>query len=247
MDSSCSADWPADCGDDVCALGHDEGLNYDRSACYVANNKYKPIVGCGAVCTPTIPPGCDCWGCCTVCVDNECVNIYTSPQVSPDCTEDTFLDPSKCYRCEQDEETVASCPSECDGGCGDGLCGDGETYATCAVDCAATCGDTVCDASESTADCPADCGTSCGDGVCHLAEVGTCTDCAPSCGDGECGLTCGTKCDPENCIICPGMTVDDLPEDCTGNTCPNGWTTCVDSSECGANEYCGFGCCVPQA
>ncbi|MBN2344713.1 MAG: hypothetical protein JXX29_16420, partial [Deltaproteobacteria bacterium] len=259
----CDTDCGELCGDGSCQLGHPECDGYDRSDClnpdttnYITNPVDFPDKNCVEACVVKIPPGCDCWGCCTVCIDNECENIYTSPQVSPECNDDTFHDPSKCLRCEQKFEDASVCPTDCGDTCGDGYCTGTETYSTCSQDCAAACGDTVCDTdtadsdpTESAATCPADCTTPvCGDGLCDASEVGICQDCAPSCGDETCGLQCGHACDPSNCIICPGMTADDLPSECDseGNQCPNGWDSCASQSECPAGSFCGFGCCIPQ-
>ena len=63
---------------------------------------------CGAI----TPPGCDCFGCCTVCDAGGCHDIITNPAVSPDCTGATLADPTKCHTCTK----VTGCgPSACGG------------------------------------------------------------------------------------------------------------------------------------
>ncbi len=66
----------------------------------------------------------------------------------------------------------------------------------------------------------------------------------------DCQNTCG------ECELCPGRTVDDLPESCMpsgeggagGNpptyTC-EGADVCTDTVPCPGGYYCSFGCCIP--
>jgi hypothetical protein len=246
---TCSLDCDELCGNGACELGHPACNLSDRSTCLVGSlGKYEPVTGCANMCVPFVPTGCDCWGCCTFCVDNVCANIsaatpfsnywnYDSSKAATKsyaCNESTFDDPSKCMRCEQATESARDCAIDCAAVCGDGYCTHSEQASNpaggnyCASDCVATCGDGACNLdtdSETPANCPVDCTTpECGDGVCAPGEepvwsdtdseyVG-CDDCSPSCGDSDCGMICGTRCDPENCILCPGMTADDLPEHC---------------------------------
>lgn len=55
---------------------------------------------------------------------------------------------------------------------------------------------------------------------------------------------CGTTCDPEGCILCPGQSPDDLPPECTAPECPNGLTTCTTTADCLSNQFCSQGCCI---
>lgn len=49
----------------------------------------------------------------------------------------------------------------------------------------------------------------------------------------------------ENCEICPGKTLAELPTWCGGeNTCSTG-TPCDGPNNCQLSEYCSQGCCVP--
>lgn len=110
-------------------------------------------------------------------------------------------------------ESVASCPSDCQIVCGDGILSDGELCdgaalggRTCAffgydggkLGCGARCdgfvvtgcticGDGECNGQETTQACPEDCGTACGDGVCNGTETPAdcASDCGTVCGDGR--------------------------------------------------------------
>jgi hypothetical protein len=84
-------------------------------------------------------------------------------------------------------------------------------------------------------------------------------DACPRCVKSEvCGNTCG------ECELCPGKTVDDLPETCTptgsggapgagggpgdpGYTCDDGEQVCgPDLPGCPIGRYCSLGCCLQQ-
>lgn len=101
-----------------CTIGQNQ---YDPASCPppIGNNPLSQdcIDYCGAL----TPPGCDCFGCCTLCNPEnptECYDIATNPATSPNCTSDVLSDPTKCLRCEQ----VTSC--------GDPDCG-GDTCILC--------------------------------------------------------------------------------------------------------------------
>jgi hypothetical protein len=98
----------------------------DVASCPIGANMYNPAdcpppIGtqplsqkCIENCGKLAPPGCDCFGCCTLCdpATNQCYDIATNPNTSPDCTADTLGDPMKCLRCTK----VTACgPSECGG------------------------------------------------------------------------------------------------------------------------------------
>jgi hypothetical protein len=61
-------------------------------------------------CAPLSPPGCDCFGCCTICdpETNDCYDVLTHPAVAPDCALGVISDPDKCPRCVKN--------AECNGG-----------------------------------------------------------------------------------------------------------------------------------
>jgi hypothetical protein len=77
---------------------------------------------------------------------------------------------------------------------------------------------------------------------CTLDVIGDpelCPRCTPN-------TECGTDCEPVECVLCPGQTEDDLPEECGGVTeCPDGETVCEGSADCEATEFCANGCCIP--
>ncbi len=69
------------------------GQPFDPTMC-------TPSADCVAACEPLAPPGCDCFGCCTVCDATGCVDIYLSPALAEGCDADTLDDPEACPRCE---------------------------------------------------------------------------------------------------------------------------------------------------
>jgi hypothetical protein len=90
---------------------------------------------CVDTCSPAAPPGCDCFGCCTVCGvtggcgdANGCIKIV----ILPTCQfENICGDPVNCPPCQQSSECTTQCPtgtSECttDANCANGqFCTDG--------------------------------------------------------------------------------------------------------------------------
>ena len=129
---------------------------YDPNDCVVAQD-------CIDFCAPITPPGCDCFGCCTICNDDGCFDILTNPEVAPDCTAADAGDPDKCPACTPVQE----------------------------------------------------CGGS--DEPCYELE----------------------------CQLCPGQTLEDLPESCGNmNECPGGLMACADTSECESGKFCSNGCCI---
>lgn len=73
---------------------------------------------------------------------------------------------------------------------------------------------------------------------CDSDNLGACYSCTKV---AECG---GAVCDdnPDDCILCPGQTEDDLPAACTAQDC-GGAATCNVSADCDGNDYCQNGCC----
>jgi hypothetical protein len=92
-------------GDPDCPAEH-ANPPYDPSACATAVD-----ASCKAYCEPITPPGCDCFGCCTVCDGDGCTDIYTNPAVAPDCDQDAIHDPARCPACVKN----AACGSPCGG------------------------------------------------------------------------------------------------------------------------------------
>ncbi len=66
---------------------------------------------CVDFCAPLAPPGCDCFGCCTICEGATCEDIYLSPALAPDCDADTLDDPQACPRCHK----LDACGQPCGG------------------------------------------------------------------------------------------------------------------------------------
>ncbi len=60
-------------------------------------------------CAPLTPPGCDCFGCCTICDTAGCETVLTNPVIAPDCTQADIHDPTKCPTCTP----VAECGNDC--------------------------------------------------------------------------------------------------------------------------------------
>jgi hypothetical protein len=143
------------CELDTCCLLDECG---DGGACEISKE-------CIATCGGVTVPGCDCFGCCTICdstLDPECYTVHTHPQVAPDCTYQEIDNPELCPPCTP----VADC---------------------------------------------------------------------------------GTPCDPEGCILCPGQTPDDLPDSCgEQQECPDGSATCTSNDDCESNQFCTNGCCINQ-
>lgn len=95
-------------------------------------------------------------------------------------------------------------------------------------------------------------------GECSLENIddeSVCQRCEPT---EQCGNECG------ECELCPGKSVEDLPDSCLPEappdeapeggvvtpppsyTCDNGEEVCTDTSDCSeSNYYCQLGCCLP--
>ena len=67
---------------------------------------------CRAACEPLTPPGCDCFGCCTICDDAGCEDIYVHPAFAPECDASSIHDGAVCPACVKRTE----CTSGCDAG-----------------------------------------------------------------------------------------------------------------------------------
>jgi len=72
-----------------------------------------------------------------------------------------------------------------------------------------------------------------------IDDPALCLPCTPT-------TDCGNPCVPEDCELCPGMTVDDLPAECdpTIPVCDPGITPCPTGTGCPAGFYCSVGCCI---
>ncbi|PKN26284.1 MAG: hypothetical protein CVU65_06105 [Deltaproteobacteria bacterium HGW-Deltaproteobacteria-22] len=71
---------------------------------------------CVDSCLPSTPPGCDCFGCCTVCVGTECHDILIgTPGNFAQCSQGTYQDPALCPRCTLHPECSRPCnPGDCE-------------------------------------------------------------------------------------------------------------------------------------
>jgi hypothetical protein len=77
--------------------------------------------GCIDFCAPATPPGCDCFGCCTICHEGNCKDILTIPDSTNgwDCDNlDNLDDPVKCPVCTK----VTECSTTCDEGASNSDC-----------------------------------------------------------------------------------------------------------------------------
>jgi hypothetical protein len=120
INQDCFFDGNSGSGDDGCSIHVCCLLGAtSQAACPIGQNQYNPascpppigtatlpavcITGCGKL----APPGCDCFGCCTLCdpVTNQCQDIAIHPLTSPNCTPDTLSDSTRCLRCTK----VLSC------------------------------------------------------------------------------------------------------------------------------------------
>jgi hypothetical protein len=91
---------------------------YDIAKCYEPFGQTPVPQLCIDVCAPLAPPGCDCFGCCTICSGSTCADVDINPLVSPDCTAATIGDPTVCKRCVKSTS------------CGGATCG-GDTCVLC--------------------------------------------------------------------------------------------------------------------
>jgi hypothetical protein len=97
----CAYDGDNGSGNDGCRLHAcclldgdctDADPDFDPADCVVSD-------ACAAACTPLAPAGCDCFGCCTRCDDDGCVDVMTNGQVAPACDGDGLRDPERCPPC----------------------------------------------------------------------------------------------------------------------------------------------------
>ena len=121
----CFFDGTSGGGDDKCA-SHTcclTDVNRDGT-CNIDSPQYEPAEcvvtqDCKDNCAALTPPGCDCFGCCTVCDSDSCRDIATNPAISPGCDLEHLDDPSVCLACVKNTE------------CGGGTPCGGETCILC--------------------------------------------------------------------------------------------------------------------
>jgi cysteine-rich repeat protein len=56
---------------------------------------------------------------------------------------------------------------------------------------------------------------------------------------------CNNPCEPNDCELCFGQELSELPPECTGIDCPGDLLECQSSLECPEGTFCQTGCCVP--
>ncbi len=138
----------------------------DVASCPIGANQYDPAScnapqnqSCIEKCVPLAPPGCDCFGCCTVCdpATNQCRDILTNPSVAPNCGDANVLDPAACPACVKAADCQKPCGAE---GCI--LCAGQDPS-----DLPASCGGTnACPDSQSCVTASCGTGTYCSNGCC---------------------------------------------------------------------------------
>jgi hypothetical protein len=145
-DPECTASF--DASEDSFALGLVDECEHDTAGeCRFDSNTGG---GDDATCAAATVPGCDCWGCCTMCDDQSCTTALMDPCRAPDCRFDVFANRDVCPVCEPDPACGASCDAAscvlCPGQDAGDLADDCDGQPRCSGD-APTCGaDRVCPA-----------------------------------------------------------------------------------------------------
>ncbi|HEY5951510.1 MAG TPA: hypothetical protein VIV40_38715 [Kofleriaceae bacterium] len=148
---------------------------YKRADCYAPFGNTPVPTKCTMTCGPITPPGCDCFGCCTVCQvatdATSCRDILLNPAVSPNCDASNITDPGMDGTDNTGDEPCKRCVKNPD--CGSPECG-GSTCILCPGQDPSTldpnlCGGAVCPAGITACEpvtnaCPA--GTYCQTGCC---------------------------------------------------------------------------------
>jgi hypothetical protein len=116
----CFFDGNSGGGDDGCRLHTCCLLGATGGGDCPVDRNFDPATDCPVqsqrcidFCAPLAPAGCDCFGCCTICHDGSCHDVYINPAVAPDCDLDVLGDPTKCPSCTP----ITDCGSPCDGEC----------------------------------------------------------------------------------------------------------------------------------
>jgi hypothetical protein len=152
----CFFDDTAGAGDDGCAHPQccSTGACPGNAACLDPQTS-----ACVSFCSAITVPGCDCFGCCTVCQGSNCFDITLNPALSPDCTYDNLGDPANCPTCTK----YGGCGVPC--GAAQCITCHGQTVADLATACA---GDRVCPSGLGECELTSDCGINqwCSNGCC---------------------------------------------------------------------------------
>jgi len=154
----CFFDGNSGSGDDRCELH--TCCSLDVPCPPAIDSGFDPEADCAAQssqcadnCAPLAPPGCDCFGCCTICDPSEpgdCRDIFIHPAVSPDCVLASLADPDVCLSCRKsaecsggacDPERCILCPGQDEDDlpdhCRENNCPQGQTRCDTGQDCAA--------------------------------------------------------------------------------------------------------------
>lgn len=165
VNQDCFFDGDSGAGNDGCNIHVCCLLGAATQAdCPIGANQYDPTqcpppIGSGTLspmcidtCGKATPPGCDCFGCCTLCDPVKgCFDVNINQAVSPDCTTDVLDDPTKCLTCTKSTvcdggacggETCVLCagqdPTDLPASCMGATCPNGETKCAGDGDCSAT-------------------------------------------------------------------------------------------------------------
>lgn len=130
---------------------------YNPAECYEPFGNVTVPDQCAMNCGALTPPGCDCFGCCTVCTDAGCRDIVINQAVSPNCNQDNVTDPGPDGVDNTGDEPCRRCVKST---CGNEQCG-GDTCILCP--------------GQDPSDLPAECnGNACPDGIMPCAADGSC-------------------------------------------------------------------------
>ena len=145
---------------------------YKKNECYQPFGNAPVSPKCQMNCGPLAPPGCDCFGCCTVCGNpndpTTCRDIALNPQISPNCDATNINDPGPDGMIDTADDPCKRCYKT---DCGNTECG-GQTCILCPGQDPSTlpssCGGTTCPTGVPECDtdgaCPA--GSWCSQGCC---------------------------------------------------------------------------------
>jgi hypothetical protein len=89
---------------------------YSIPDCYTPFGQTPVPTKCSMVCGPLSPPGCDCFGCCTICNPqlattgnpSGCFDVDINPAVSPNCDTANLNDPASCKQCVKNPDCGSS-------------------------------------------------------------------------------------------------------------------------------------------
>jgi len=100
----CWFDLNSGSGDDGCSIHAccdiDGSCPADLEPELFNANQCSASQQCSDNCLPQTKEGCDCFGCCEICLPGSgCANVFVNPAVSPTCTIEVLGDPSKCRTC----------------------------------------------------------------------------------------------------------------------------------------------------